>query len=147
MIFQSSSNYLIYYSITTDLQSVGIKKKNIAGILIGTTQVMVYMIISPISYKLPRRLTTLFLQSINLVAVLGLAVLSFTPSSVGIDLIRVGLSAGVVNSMISGLYPFLYIYTLELFPAEICGFTVSMVIFFGRIVGSFAPEIKSVTVN
>ena len=109
---------------------------------------LTFGIISPLTYKMKRRLWTFIFQvsaGLGCICLLIISLLDTTNSTIGY--FNALISSGWILASVTCRFPFLFIYCIELFPEDVRGFCSGIMIVSGRLIGAFAPEMAKISTN
>lgn len=139
MSLQGGSLYMMFYGMSTDVQSLGLNSINANGIFLGATQAVGYLIVIPFIHHMKRRYWSLIFQALQAICVVILLVLSFFPSISYIRLAETLVSTCGIAVIMSSQYALFFLYAAELFPTEIRGVGLAITISSSRFIGAGAP--------
>lgn len=147
--------YSIFYGLTTDIGSIGISSISIAGILLGSSQMVGYLAIIPFSHKMRRKTwTTIFLLGIScgILSLLGISIavkleyLSAPPRGIT-PWLNVSISTVVCSTLMSCTFGIFFLFINELFPTDLKGICTAVIVSGSKLFGAFAPYLGTISKN
>lgn len=147
MTIQAGSIYCLFYGMSTDIQSLGLDNIHYNGITLGIMQVFGYLIMTFISYRIMRRTASITFQVFMLLGIGVLVLLSqfSKEDQYWMKILKIVTSTGLIATFMSMMFPLTFIYTAELFPAESRGTASAIIYSLGKLIGSTAPFLDSIS--
>lgn len=139
LILIGGFQYCLFYGMSINIDSLGLKDIKLNGILLGVTQAIGYSAVIPFTHKMKRRGWSIFLQAALLIGAFVLLCLSRIPQTPNVLLMQTVVSTLLMASVMSALFPLFFIYITEAFPTEVRGTANALVLFTAKLIGSASP--------
>ena len=136
------SMYSILYAVFSNSQHLGFKSFQLNGIFFGINQIIGFLMIMPLIPTIRRKKAMLMLQAI----LIGLAAILLLTSKFRKIPFASTLAGFVSNFLISAVlamyFSIVNLTNSESFPPEYKGMCVGIILFVGKLCGSFSPVIS-----
>lgn len=139
LILIGGFQYCLFYGMSINIDSLGLKDIKLNGMLLGVTQAIGYIAVIPFTHRMKRRWWSLTFQGVLLLGALVLLMLSKQEQTSQILFTQSLVSTLLMASVMSALFPLFFIYITEAFPTEVRGTANALVLFSAKLIGSASP--------
>jgi len=138
---------MIFYGLTTSVQSLGLTSINYNGMFLGVTQTVGYLVALPLAHKMKRKLWSIIFQSLTLIGAVILAFMSQEKQTERQMFLETVISTCWMAVINSAQFPLLFLSISELFPTRVRGLANAMVLFTGKLLGAASPLLGNMSVD
>jgi MFS family permease len=139
LILIGGFQYCLFYGMSINIDSLGLKDIKLNGILLGVTQAIGYIAVIPFTHKMKRRAWSIVFQAALLTGAFILLLLSKTSQTPSVMFLQTIVSTFLMASVMSAQFPLFFIYITEAFPTEVRGTANALVLFSAKLIGSASP--------
>lgn len=139
--------YMLFYGMSINIQELGLKDIKLNGILLGVTQALGYIAVTPFTHRMKRKFWFILFQIALFIGALILFFLSQQNQTSTVQFEQTITSTFWMSSLMSAVFPFFFIYITEAFPTEVRGTANAIILFSAKMIGCMSPILESFSVK
>ena len=144
---ESAAIYFVYYGMAISIDSTGMNNIHANAVILGISSMFAYHYSSLLS-GYSRISTKTYIYAGMLVCTILLIIIgAFFEESLASRVVKTLISMGALNVFVCCAFSIFYIYASEALPVTKRGLGIGISIFSGKLVGSLATYIKTVSLN
>ena len=144
---ESAAIYFVYYGMAISIDSTGMNNIHANAVILGISSMFAYHYSSLLS-GYSRISTKTFIYAGMLVCTILLIIIgAFFKESLASRVVKTLISMGALNVFVCCAFSIFYIYASEALPVTKRGLGIGISIFSGKLVGSLATYIKTISLN